>query len=114
MNWKFLLFVTAAVVSGKKPTYCPAIDVPGCLNGANTNFNFYGDVGYWIWVSGTIPGSSIDDTGLITFNTEGAEFPVTFICIQWKDGTYTYVVKPGGQTCYLQDFTRSISNLWGY
>jgi hypothetical protein len=116
MNWKFLLFVTAAL-SGVKAESCPATDSQGCPNGANTNFVFDGYTNTWLWVSSTIQGVYIYDTGLITFNPQyGAQsVDIDHICIQWKDGSYTYVSRPSdGPYCDLEPFTKSISNAWGY
>jgi hypothetical protein len=120
MNWrffKFLLFVTAAI-SGTKADHdpaCPSINQQGCPNGASTNFYFQdGYTGHWYWLYGTIPGASIFDTGLITFNLPGTKFAINGVCIQWKDWTYTYVTRPSGQSCNLEPFTKSISNVWGY
>ncbi|KAN0077818.1 hypothetical protein V8E54_006122 [Elaphomyces granulatus] len=112
MNWKFLLFVTAAV-SGVKADPCPSVNQ--CPRNANTNFNFVGSTTSWYWTSGTVPGASIDDTGLVTFNLPGAKFPINGICIQWKDWSYTYVTRPSQQaSCDLKPFTESINNAWGY
>ena len=118
MNWKFFLFVTAAV-SGVKASNlpsCPSVNYQqGCpANNADTNFNFVGSTNSWYWASGTVPGVYIDDNGLITFNPAGRN-PIAGICIQWKDWSYTFVTKPSQQgSCYLEPFTKSISNAWGY
>ena len=114
MNWKFLLFVTATI-SGTKASSCPSVNQQGCPDPSSTNFN-YDHYYEWYWVSGTIPGATIFDDGTISFNSPDADHPLSGICIQWKDWTYTYVTRPSyEQSCGLElAETKGIANAWGY
>ena len=117
MNWKFLLFLTAAVSSVKaQQSPCPAVNQDSCPTDAVTNFNFVGQSTTWSWTSGSVSGVAIYNTGLIAFNPTQASFPINGICIQWTDGSYTYVTRPSdtNSDCNLTPFTKSINNAWGY
>ena len=118
MNWKFLLFLTAAVSSCVKAQQaaCSAVDQASCPTDAVSNFYYQNQDSTWTWLSGSVTGSAIYSTGLIVFNSPTSSFPINGICIQWKDGSYTYVTRPSDTDpdCDLTPFTKGISNAWGY
>jgi hypothetical protein len=117
MYWKLVLLVATATGLAQAEGTCPTVPVPG--ESAVTNFVFNAFSGGWDWTSGSVPGITIGDSGLVTWkdNSAGgkANYQVTQLCIEYNPGSgvgYTCVSNADGN-CYLST-SQSIENVWGF
>jgi hypothetical protein len=89
---------------------CKSISAPSTSE--ISSFNFRQNDNVWIWESGTIVGTIIDELGIITWNL-GTN--IESLCIIYKNsaGTVCYA-RPDPYSQCTVTLTTGIDNVWGY
>lgn len=89
---------------------CEEISAPTVTE--NSNFNWVQNGNVWVWESGTIEGTIIDEYGTITWNLDT---DITSLCIIYKNDAGTVCFKrPDPYSACHFPLTEAIDNVWGY
>ena len=106
----YLPILLLGAVIGVNADKCGSTETP--THSANSNFVFAATSNGWVWSSGTIPGTSLASTGIMTWDLNS---DISVVCISYQgSGGYVCYGNPiSGNTCTLSA-TSNIANMWGF